>query len=163
MRMIRPLAVLLLLSACASTPEEEARELPTPEECSAADWYEGGQEDALAGLRADEGVEILAACPWPDDAARERAEDVYLAGHARGTAIYCSPPFARELGRKRETPRLSCPPGLEREFREAYARGLQDPAADEEAAGWTPRIRPWLSVGVGTRGTGVSWGLGLLF
>ncbi len=162
--MIRPLALLLLLASCAATPAEEAaRALPTPQECAAADWYEGGQEDALAGMRADEGTEILSACPWPDDAARERAEDVYLAGHARGTAIYCSPPHARELGRRRETPRLSCPPALEEEFRAAYARGLQDPAADEAAAGWTPRIQPWLSVGIGTRGSGLSWGLGLLF
>ncbi len=163
-RMIRPLALLLLLGACAATPpQEEVRALPTPEDCTAADWYEGGEEDARAGLRASEGLAFLAACPWPDRAAQEQAEDVYLAGHARGTAAYCAPANARELGRRRVTPALACPAPLAEEFRAAYARGLEDPAEEDPDSVWRPRVVPSLSVGIGTRGSGVSWGLGVLF
>ncbi|MDF2232857.1 DUF2799 domain-containing protein [Albimonas sp. CAU 1670] len=168
-----PLALIVagLLAACSSAPPaERAAVSPTAGDCAAVDWNRQGVEDAMAGRSPTSGLARLSGCPRLADA--DAAQDDYMAGHDEGRAAYCSPANGAQLGRWRVAPTLDCPAALNGPFQAAYAEGLSQPAetppepeAQVAEGDRAPvRLRPYLSVGVGSGGwSGVSWGIGLLF
>ncbi|WP_339949503.1 DUF2799 domain-containing protein [uncultured Albimonas sp.] len=177
MNSIRPLrlpvvlAAALALAGCSSAPDEQRATLSgTGGDCASVDWNQQGVEDALAGRSPASGLARLSGCPLLPDA--DAAQDSYMAGHDEGRAGYCAPENGAWLGRHRVAPTLDCPAPLAGPFQAAYAAGLQEPAEalpEEDAVAERDdrpgvRIRPYLSVGVGSGGwSGTSWGIGLLF
>lgn len=161
-------ALALALAGCSSAPDERRAALSgTGGDCASVDWNAQGVEDALAGRSPASGLARLSGCPRLADP--DGAQDAYMAGHDEGRAAYCSPENGAWLGRHRSPPTLDCPAPLDGPFQAAYAAGLQAPAEalpEEEAPRDRPgvRLRPYLSVGVGSGGwSGASWGIGLLF
>jgi len=173
-RPIRPallLAAALAIAGCSSAPDERRAALSgTGGDCASVDWNAQGVDDALAGRSPASGLARLSGCPRLVDP--DAAQDAYMAGHDEGRGAYCSPENGAWLGRHRVAPTLDCPAPLAGPFQAAYAAGLQEPAEDlpeeEEVADRRDRsgvrLRPYLSVGVGSGGwSGASWGLGLSF
>ncbi|MEO1687448.1 MAG: hypothetical protein AAFU61_06045, partial [Pseudomonadota bacterium] len=84
---------------------------------------------------------------------------------------------AEALGRRGAPATLDCPGALRDPFAQAYARGAagagRTAAGPADAAdgredgraggGWTPRIRPSVGVAIGSGGTRVGWGVGVIF
>ncbi|MEC9431371.1 MAG: DUF2799 domain-containing protein [Pseudomonadota bacterium] len=174
-RAARRLALALalpLLGACASGgTDTAAADWPWSGSCGEADWNALGVADALSGERSAEGLARIAACPALAGPARVEAEDDYLAGHDEGVARFCTYATGVELGRARRAPALTCPAPLAPGFEAGLAEGRSQPVRTEStedalaaAGALTPRIRPWLSIGYGSRGwSGLSWGIGIGF
>ncbi|SFI21973.1 DUF2799 domain-containing protein [Albimonas pacifica] len=168
-----PLAagLALALAGCSSAPEGRQAALSgTGGDCASVDWNAQGVEDAMAGRSPASGLARLSGCPRLVDP--DGAQDAYMAGHDEGRGAYCSPENGARLGRRRVSPTLDCPDPLAGPFQAAYAAGLQQPAEalpeeeelDERRDRSGVRVRPYLSVGVGSGGwSGASWGIGLLF
>lgn len=166
-----------LLAACASDEAERsaAAGWTASGACSEADWNLAGVADAMAGAAPTEGLARIAACPALAGAARIGAEDDYLAGHDEGVARFCTYETGVEMGRARQLPSLSCPAPLAAGFQAGMAAGRAQPEQArparlpsgedlEDYYAYAPRIRPWLSIGYGSRGgSGLSWGVGIGF
>jgi len=183
-RLIRKAAVLAVLAAagCAQGPggdlavPESPNAAASASACAPAARLDAGRADALAGREAAAGLAALGLCPGLAGAALDDAQDDYLAGHALGRAEYCAPANAEALGRRGAPATLDCPGPLRAPFAQAYARGAASGGQVAEGAGaseggaaaggggvWTPRIRPTLGVSIGSSGTRVGWGLGVIF
>jgi hypothetical protein len=153
-RLILALAPLWL-AACATAPDVE----PYAAAACPADPRAAGFADATAGRPVAPGLSHLEAC-LADAApeAREAALAAYARGHAHGVQVWCRPENAYELGRE-GLPRVhACPPEMAEAFETAYRRGV-----DDRGRGWPFALRPSLSVGVGSSGTHVGGGVGILF
>lgn len=158
------LALTLCLAACAvggpaprsalSPSAEAGAEICAPNQRTA--W---GRIDAEAGYGPRQGLAALAACPGLDPDQLEAAEDRFLAGHALGRAIYCSPDNARALGQRGAAATLDCPAEMQAAFDAAYAEGRAAPRPGP----WKPAIRPIVTIGVGSSGTDIDGGIGISF
>ncbi len=168
---VAALIAALAAAGCSSAPEPRQAALSgVGGDCASVDWNAQGVEDAMAGRSPASGLARLSGCPRLPDA--DAAQDDYMAGHDEGRGAYCSPENGAWLGRHRVAPTLDCPEALAAPFQAAYGAGLREPAealpeedeVDERRDRPGIRLRPYLSVGVGSGGwSGASWGIGLLF
>lgn len=157
-------ALAMALAACTvGGPERRPALSPSAEAGAAICAPDGrmawGRVDAEAGYGPAQGLAALAACPDLAPAAREAAEDAFLAGHALGRAAYCAPDNARALGQRGAAATLDCPDEMQAAFDAAYAQGRAAPRPGP----WKPAIRPLLTVTVGSDGADVGGGVGIAF
>lgn len=110
-RLVTALAAALL-GGCA---------VMSPEECLRADWYTVGVQDGQQGealYRLDQRTQACAEAKVVPDFNR------YHAGRAQGLAGYCRLDNAARLGLAGQPYRGVCPLGIDAEFRQRHAVGL---------------------------------------
>ena len=105
------LALILLLSGCASLSEGE---------CRTADWYELGRQDGEDGLPRSRLHDHNEACA---DYGIEPHRAAYFAGRERGLEAYCTARNGYREGREGNKYRDVCPQPAESRFLRAYDQG----------------------------------------
>ncbi len=140
-------AGLLGLAGCATMSVEERTAF-----CANTDWQRYGVNDGRLGIPSSDRGNLIADC-----AKLGRPVDVtaYQAGRAEGLREYCTVENGYQVGYSGQRYQSVCPPSLETDFLQGYAKGRDDrPAA---------AIYPGIGIGIGSGGvsTGVGIGIGV--
>jgi hypothetical protein len=141
------IGILGLAAGCATLSVEERTAL-----CTDSDWYRFGLNDGTLGVPSVERGEMFAECAefgHPVDAV------AYRTGRAEGLRAYCTVETGYDVGYRGRRYLDVCPPELEPDFLQGYAKGIDD------RPGYG--IYPGIGIGVGSGGvrTGVGVGIGI--
>jgi len=121
MKYLAPIALVLVLSGCASLSEEE---------CLSGDWGGIGLRDGASGQVAEgQFARHVKACEKAG-VAPDRAS--WQAGYARGLQSYCTPTKGLDEGLAGRSYRNVCPAGSEAGFLRGYRIGKSDHDAHQE-------------------------------
>jgi hypothetical protein len=116
MRTIVLAAAALALSGCATGPIMDVAQ------CQVADWRQLGYQDAAGGVDASRFAARDQACMT---AGYPGKSELYMAGHAEGLRVFCTPQNAFRTGLDGRSYGGQCPPDLDPQFRTAYRDGRE--------------------------------------
>jgi hypothetical protein len=136
---------LLGLAGCATMSVEERTAF-----CTNTDWYRYGANDGQLGIPSSERADVISDCAElgrPIDAA------AYQAGRAEGLREYCTVENGYQVGYSGRPYQQVCPPGLEQDFLQGFAKGRDDRPSYA--------VYPSIGIGIGSGGYGTGVGVGI--
>ncbi len=141
------LAGLLGLAGCATMSVEERAAF-----CTNTDWQRYGVNDGRLGIPSSDRADLISDCA---EIGHPLDVTAYQAGRAEGLREYCTVENGYQVGYIGQRYSQVCPPSLEADFLQGYAKGRDD------RPGYA--IYPNIGIGIGSGGvsTGVGIGIGV--